>query len=211
MIGREKLLESAAMIALAPAAIGAASADANVENVPFGSLDYPKNVIAYNPYGFHEELADKLPVASGDPEKLQEENCQDMVLNSLRKYSFRTSKDGKRVNAGIKMDSVEECSTTTDRTVDVHFDMERWAARDMVGPDGKPVKEKGLDPNSNVKVFNTESSINTNKLMKLNHRYRNTISGEKRNIQIVVGINARNKNTNEIYRKSYVLPLISKK
>lgn len=209
--GKEVLLGTGIAILLTPAALSDASPAATSSESP--NLDapaYPKNVIGYNQYGFHNELPDKELTPSGSPEMAEEENCVELVLNSLRRLSYKTSKDLKKVKAGIKLDSVAECSSFTDRTVDVHFDMERWAPRDTTDSNGKPIKEIGLDPNSNVKVFESEASVNSNTMMKLNHKYQPTISGEKRNFQMVVGINAKNK-TNQVYRKSYVLPLINRK
>ena len=202
--GKEVLLGTGAAILLTPAAVvGASSAGSSDE--------YPKNVIGYGQYGFHNELPDRELTPSGNPEMAEEENCVELVLNSLRRLSYKTSKDLKKVKAGIKLDSVAECSSFTDRTVDVHFDMERWAPRDTTDSDGKPVKEKGLDPNSKVKVIESEASVSSNTMMRLNHKYQPTISGEKRKFQMLVGINAKNKITGEVYRKSYPLPPINRK
>lgn len=197
---RRGVLVVASAISMMPAVFGVSSAESHTQE-PLQD-NYPQNIVSYGVYGFHTEVEDRQILPSGDPERLNAENCVNLALNSLRKYSFQTSRDGKRVRESITADSVEECDGIVDRKIDIHFDMDRMATRDIVGPD-KPIKEKGLDPNSKVKVLESEAPIRQSSIMRLLHKLTPKIGKKRRNFQMVVGVNAIDNTTGEMYRKSH--------
>ncbi|MEK9196206.1 MAG: hypothetical protein AAB914_02445 [Patescibacteria group bacterium] len=199
---RKGALVVTSAIAMMPAVFGIASSEAHVQNGPLQET-YPQNVAAYDPYGFHAELADRPIPPSGNPERANIERCVNLTLNSLRKYSFQTSRDGRKVKESIKADSVEECVGVVDRNIDVHFDMDRMAPRDTVDNAGDTIKEIGLDPNSKVKVYKSEGSINHTGKMRLFHKLTPKIDKKRRKFQMVVGVNATDNSTGEIYRESH--------